>query len=694
MKDISKKFSLKKPSNLENIPLQQETITFRSKVFTELSNFKKVNFKENISKEQKYFLKKYISGKSNFLILECDKNVGAMIISKIDYDNLVKDYFDNNKDTYISCTGDPLNLTNEKINNTLHEAYLNKHISNKLYKCLKINFSSRNGSLRLLPKLHKDKFSTRPIINCIKHPTSKLCHFVDKILKPIVIKLFTVLKDSQELLQFLNDIKIRNNNSEMNLYSFDFESLYTKIEPIDAANKICDYLSSENLLKSDHIDITGFRIILILIFENNIFKYKDLFFLQKIGLPMGCICGPTVANLYLYTIEKSWISTYNPLVYKRFIDDIFYADENVLDIEAFKAHFGYLKLNGSFGKKVIFLDTILGFDKLTNKFTSDLYIKPTNTYSYLLTTSNHPNFIFENIPTSLFIRIRRICSSDIDYLHHSKNLSLQLMKRGYDCKKVQTKAREIGKINRLSLLPYKTKLNKYNNTGNIINCHLPFENSLKFLKKTFTDGFHKARYTFKSDKVMESNLRIFNTINTNIGAYLIHNFKINPPKNKKYCTRCNEQGCLTCFYMHENYFLNIDNYMFPVLSDSNCNSTGVIYIIFCEKCNVYYIGESERKANARLKEHIKSIYDFGFNLTKSISNLEKKSEVSNHFNKKGHFLEKHFKFIILQKDLIDKTLRKSIETDLINVFLKLKIKILNRKIPNMKYIKAFTFYNP
>ena len=67
--------------------------------------------------------------------------------------------------------------------------------------------------------------------------------------------------------------------------------------------------------------------------------------------------------------------------------------------------------------------------------------------------------------------------------------------------------------------------------------------------------------------------------------------------------------------MHENYFLNINEYMLPVLSDSNCNSTGVIYIIFCEKCNVYYIGESERKANSRLKEHIKSIYDFSFNLT-------------------------------------------------------------------------------
>ena len=50
-----------------------------------------------------------------------------------------------------------------------------------------------------------------------------------------------------------------------------------------------------------------------------------------------------------------------------------------------------------------------------NLFLRCMYIKPTNTFSYLLTNSNHPEFIFNNIPKSLFIRIRRICDSLIDY---------------------------------------------------------------------------------------------------------------------------------------------------------------------------------------------------------------------------------------------------------------------------------------
>jgi hypothetical protein len=40
------------------------------------------------------------------------------------------------------------------------------------------------------------------------------------------------------------------------------------------------------------------------IFYNNIFKYEKSFYLQKVGIAMGCICGPTVANLYLYALER------------------------------------------------------------------------------------------------------------------------------------------------------------------------------------------------------------------------------------------------------------------------------------------------------------------------------------------------------------------------------------------------------
>ena len=67
----------------------------------------------------------------------------------------------------------------------------------------------------MLPKLHKEKFSCRPIINCINHPTSKVCSFIDLFLKPIVSKLKTVIKNSQDLLQRLNSIKIKESINKL-----------------------------------------------------------------------------------------------------------------------------------------------------------------------------------------------------------------------------------------------------------------------------------------------------------------------------------------------------------------------------------------------------------------------------------------------------------------------------------------------
>jgi hypothetical protein len=102
---------------------------------------------------------------------------------------------------------------------------------------------------------------------------------------------------------------------------------------------------------------------------------------------------------------------------------------------------------------------MISFDSLTKKLNFSLFVKPTNTFSYLHTNSNHPNFIFKNIPKSLFIRIRRICTKYTDYLYYTRKLIVQLLNRGYNFSKLLSLAFSIGNIDRKDLLPYKQ--NKY-----------------------------------------------------------------------------------------------------------------------------------------------------------------------------------------------------------------------------------------
>ena len=60
--------------------------------------------------------------------------------------------------------------------------------------------------------------------------------------------------------------------------------------------------------------------------------------------------------------------------------------------------------------KHVFLDMMshLADDKVA----VDLYTKPTDSHQYLLPTSCHPPHCSKNIPYSLALHIRRICSDD------------------------------------------------------------------------------------------------------------------------------------------------------------------------------------------------------------------------------------------------------------------------------------------
>jgi hypothetical protein len=403
---------------------------------------------------------------------------------------------------------------------------------------------------------------------------------------------------------------------------------------------------------------------------------------------MGCICGPSVANLFVYILERKWLSLNPDLIYYRFIDDIFIASFGDIDLIIFKSQFVYLKLNIESGNVVNFLDLNISFDSIIGRFRFSLYIKPTNTFSYLLPSSNHPKHIFRNIPNSLFKRIRRICSSYIDYLHFSRLLFIQLVKRDYKPTILSGIIRNVGKINRESLLPYNTK-----------NINILCNNSIKlFLEYDINnDIFRNYLYnTFlnlsnKFDFLKHHKLFIINKVKTNIGSLMIHGFKQNQTK-KCFYKKCEDINCLVCIYSSNFYFIKINDLFLPIRNNSSCDSVGIIYIICCFKCNYFYIGESGRTVKDRIYEHLRNIKNFNYNIINSLININDTC-IAEHFNKKGHNLLIDFKFCIFESKVTNTEIRKSIETDLINLFKLFNINILNNKFkqPNRNKISYLTF---
>ena len=56
------------------------------------------------------------------------------------------------------------------------------------------------------------------------------------------------------------------------------------------------------------------------------------YLIQILGIAMGSICGPAIANIYIYCLEKNFLTIHKPFYYKRFIDDLFLITNPNFDI--------------------------------------------------------------------------------------------------------------------------------------------------------------------------------------------------------------------------------------------------------------------------------------------------------------------------------------------------------------------------
>jgi len=644
------KYFFNRNKSPDHIPIQHETLLLRKFMFESLSKVRFPNY-SNLTKSEINLLFSFLTEKP-FIIVSCDKNVGFAILSKEKYIYLANEHLNSNSIQYKKLDSNPLKFTCKSINDSLIDLNLKGHISDKLIKDLLIK-KSKLGKFKIMPKLHKPIFGIRPIIASINHPTSVLSLLIDLILQEFVIKTETYIKDSQNIIQDVSNIFV---DSETELYSFDFANLYTSIKSEDAINRISDYIRTN--FKSSNITTLGFNTILKLVLYNNIFEFNRTYYIQTDGIAMGCKCGPTIANLYLYILEQHWLYLVRPLLYDRYIDDSLIVNQGKLNVNFYKEQFSPLELTYENKKEINILDLNMRVNLITNRLDFDLYIKKTQTFQYVPINSNHPDYIIKNIPKSLFRRIRRICSSYSDFLYHSRNLIFNLLNRGYNINSLMKVFLSTSRIDRLSLIQYKSR--NLSSDPYTLRIHMSFDHNYLSLKQDFINNFKRLKDYYHW--LSKFKISFSNTILPNFKKILIDNFNFNKFNISYYCKKCNLDNCRVCHLVLNISYLNLNKFILPMTNNCTCQSKQVVYIIKCLKCNIYYIGETEGYAYKRISQHISSITKFDYKET-----LIFKKPVAEHFRLKGHILNRDFRFCIFDRNLNSKT-RLSTESDLILIF--------------------------
>ena len=172
----------------------------------------------------------------------------------------------------------------------------------------------------MLLKIHKNKIPPpgRPIVSSVNSPTKKISIMLDIILQPFVVKTKSYIRDTGDFLSKVQGLELDSNDW---MFSIDVMSLYTNIPHNDGIECIKKVLSQCVNSTPENSSLIKF---LEFVLKSNNFIFNQDNYLQINGTAMGIRLAPTYANLFMNSLEQTYIYSHDkcPRIWFRFFDDI------------------------------------------------------------------------------------------------------------------------------------------------------------------------------------------------------------------------------------------------------------------------------------------------------------------------------------------------------------------------------------
>jgi hypothetical protein len=518
---------------------------------------KKVNlFKEheqdNIRPEEMEALKR-LQKRSDIVIKPADKGGAVCVWSKTLYtqEGLRQLQDTNFYDALPSDTTDDIQKQLQKeINRLIEGGELPSSAKNLLVR------SPRCAVFYLLPKPHKAGTPGRPVISNIACPTYQISKFLSNILRPIVVKCPTYIKDTTHLLQKIDHFRFDRQSDENLLFTMDVKGLYTNIPNGDGLNALKFYLERED---ENKIPVRIVLRLAELVLTMNCFQFNNKFYSQVSGTMMGTPFSVDYSCLTLSHQEFMINETYGddkPVMYVRYIDDIFGVSQlgrDKLDkyIDFVRHFHPSLEYTVEVGNKVNMLDALLTVSG--DRIESTLYTKPTDTHAYLNYKSCHPKSCKDNIPYSQFLRLRRICSNDKEFHRQAAVMSSHFCNQGYPRYVVYRACQKAKSQSRSNLLKesksVKVKTRSSENAD--IVCPITYHPGNLGVVKAVKNNFERLQQDEDIGYVFSKQPIVAYRRGRNLKNFLVHS-KLPRLKDNVGTKPCGRPRCLTCTHILAN----------------------------------------------------------------------------------------------------------------------------------------------
>ena len=250
----------------------------------------------------------------------------------------------------------------------------------------------------------------------------------------------------------------------------DVTSLYTNIPQEEGITTVCN--EYETFYKNNPPIPTRFiREMLQLILKENSFQFNGKHYLQTHGTAMGTKMAVAFANIFMSAIgtEIIRLRSKKPLVWKRYIDDIFSLwniDKKDIGsfIELANNHHPTIKFTAEISDtEITFLDTCVhkGY-RFERESILDVrtHFKPTESFQYTEFSSCHPPGVRKGFIKGKALRLLRAKSSEETFEENIKQFKRKLRARGYPDNLSEKILSEVKFSERPSALQNKQKTHK------------------------------------------------------------------------------------------------------------------------------------------------------------------------------------------------------------------------------------------
>ena len=199
--------------------------------------------------------------------------------------------------------------------------------------------SLRFGLFYMLMKVHKSPIKGRPIISSINTVTHNASRYIDQKLQIILPYIPSYIQSSQHFISLLEANMLPLLPLDCIITCADVESLYPNIpttsglimfkRAIHFHNNIHKWFTNNEI--DFLVDLTQW------VLTNNYFQFGETIYHQISGTAMGTPCAVVYACLFLDEYERGILSSlpYKPIIYKRYIDDVFAIFETIEQAKQF-----------------------------------------------------------------------------------------------------------------------------------------------------------------------------------------------------------------------------------------------------------------------------------------------------------------------------------------------------------------------